>query len=53
MDEQHPGLQEALSPPWRGGAYGSVQVGGTISLGDPVAWAEDGGDAQPASSKTS
>lgn len=38
MDEQHPGLQEALRPHWRGGAYGTVESGGTIRVDDPVRW---------------
>lgn len=38
MDEAHPGLMEALDPQWRGGAYGQVVDGGSIAVGDPVAW---------------
>lgn len=36
MDEAFEGLQEALRPAWRGGAYGVVQRGGWIQRGDAV-----------------
>ena len=42
-------LRETLSPDWRGGAFGEVVNGGTIRIGDPVAWAEAGGSSQPGS----
>lgn len=38
MDDAHPGLQEALRPPWRGGAYGVVLEGGPIAVKDSVEW---------------
>ena len=38
MDEQHPGLQDALRSRWGGGAFGTVERGGTIRVGDPVDW---------------
>jgi MOSC domain-containing protein YiiM len=38
MDEACPGLQKALRPDWRGGACAEVLDGGTITLGDSVAW---------------
>ena len=40
MDEARPGLRHALTPPWRGGAYGEVLDDGEIELGAPVEWAE-------------
>ncbi len=40
MDEACHGLQEALSPPWGGGAFGEVLEGGRIEVGSPVAWDE-------------
>lgn len=36
MDEQHPGLREALVPDFRGGVHAEVLVGGTVQVGDPV-----------------
>ncbi len=38
MDEILPGLQGALDPDWRGGAYGEVLDDGVLTLGDEVAW---------------
>ncbi len=34
MDEQHPGLTEALDPDWRGGTCCRVVSGGAIGVGD-------------------
>lgn len=36
MDAAHPGLQAALRPAGRGGVYGRVRVGGTVSVGDTI-----------------
>jgi len=36
MEEQQPGLKNALSPDWRGGVCCTVIRGGSIAIGDPV-----------------
>lgn len=36
MDEAHAGLKAALDRDWRGGVYGEVLDGGTITVGDPI-----------------
>lgn len=36
MDQIHEGLQDALTPDWRGGVNCQVQASGTVSLGDAV-----------------
>ncbi len=41
MEEAYPGLQGALYPDWKGGAYGEVLEGGMIRVGDSVEWVED------------
>lgn len=38
MEAQREGLARALMRDWRGGSYGTVEAGGTIRVGDPVAW---------------
>jgi len=40
-------MRDALAPDWRGGAFGEVVSGGTIRIGDPVAWAKAGGSPGP------
>lgn len=41
MEEAQPGLRAALSPRWRGGAFGEIIEGGTIRVGDAAAWMEE------------
>ena len=41
MDEAAPGLREALRTAWRGGVFGEVLDGGTVSVGDSVTWELD------------
>lgn len=38
MEEAWPGLQKALDPHWRAGAYGEVTGGGEVAVGDAVRW---------------
>ena len=38
MDQAYRGLREAMTPLWGGGAWGEVLRGGSIAVGDPVAW---------------
>lgn len=38
MDEAWPGLQRALGPDWRAGAWAEIEVGGEIAVGDAVEW---------------
>ncbi len=38
MDEAVPGLRQALSVPWGGGAFAEVMDDGTIELGDSATW---------------
>lgn len=41
MEEAHAGLQSALRPDWRGGAFAEVLDDGQITVGDRVEWVED------------
>jgi len=38
MEEAWPGLEAAMYPEWRGGAFGEVLDDGVIAVGDPVRW---------------
>lgn len=40
MEETVPGLQKALDPDWRGGAYGRVLTDGEVAVGDGISWDE-------------
>jgi MOSC domain-containing protein YiiM len=40
MEEAQAGLQAALQPEWRGGAFAEVLDSGRIAVGDPVEWIE-------------
>lgn len=50
MDEAAPGLRRGLEPDWRGGVFGQVLDGGTVRVGDVVAWEMDFHDGQMSSS---
>lgn len=41
MDEAIMGLQAAMRPNWKGGAFGEVVKGGEIREGDVVRWLKD------------
>jgi len=41
MDQAWPGLRAALSPEWRGGAYGELLDDGEIAVGDLVVWVDE------------
>ena len=41
MEEACPGLEDALKPNWRGGAFGYVIDDGEITVGDDVCWVEE------------
>ena len=41
MEEAWPGLQEAMSRSWAGGAFGEVLDDGEIVIGDPIFWVDE------------
>ena len=45
MDEVFAGLQAVMRPDWGGGAFAMVLSGGEISVGDPIEWERDQGEA--------
>ena len=46
MDEAVPGLRDALSGPWGGGAFGEVLDDGEISVGDTARWESEADASQ-------
>jgi len=38
LEDAHPGLQKALDPDWRAGAYGEILDDAEIAVGDEVLW---------------
>jgi MOSC domain-containing protein YiiM len=40
MDKAEQGLRAALTPDWRGGVFGVVELDGEAALGDSVRWIE-------------
>ena len=46
MEEALRGLQAALRPEWRGGAFAQVLTDGRIRVGDRVVWASNDGLAR-------
>lgn len=42
MDEAVPGLKQAMSGDWRGGAFAEVLRGGQVAVGDAVDWDSEG-----------
>ena len=38
MEEAYPGLQAAMRPRWRGGAFAQVLTDGVVRVGDSVSW---------------
>jgi MOSC domain-containing protein YiiM len=44
MEDAAPGLQQAMTVPWGGGAFGEVLDDGEIAVGDPVTLEAPGTD---------
>jgi MOSC domain-containing protein YiiM len=38
MEEGVPGLRALMFPDWRGGAFAEILEGGSVAVGDTVAW---------------
>ena len=43
MEEAVAGLRALMYPEWRGGAFGQILDGGTVTVGDVVEWEEPAG----------
>ena len=41
MDDEYPGLGDALADGWGGGVYGEIVTGGSIRVGDRAVWGRE------------
>ncbi len=47
LNQALPGLKDAMSENWSGGAFGEVLDTGLISIGDAVEWEDNPGNTEP------